>query len=144
MKFSAGRAAGRTGLALAPGGVKPATGLALGGAATVGTELLGGAPAGGDSDGANAASGPPGSGPLLSMVAASGSTARFETGPPLFAGAAAGAGPDAAAGAGAAAGANAAAGGASMRFPHAPQNRAPSSIWVPQCGQCCIRPSPSS
>src|SRR5437660_698964 len=142
MKFSAGRAAGRTGLAPAPGGARPATGLALGGAATVGTELLGGAAAGGDSDGANAANGPPGSGPLLSMVAASGSTARFETGPALFAADAAGAGPDA--GAGAAAGADAVVGGASMRFPHAPQNRAPSSIWVPQCGQCCIRPSPSS
>ena len=98
MKFSAGRAAGSHRARAAAGGARPATGLALGGAATVGTELLGGAAAGGDSDGANAASGPPASGPLLSMVAASGSTARFETGPPLFAGDAAGAGPDAAGG----------------------------------------------
>src|SRR5438552_14037760 len=132
MKFSAGRAAGRTGLAPAPGGARLATGLARGGAATVGTELLGGAAAaaGGDCDGANAASGPPGSGPLLSMVAASGSTARLETGPPLFADDAAGAGPDAAAGAGAgaaaaAAGATAGAGGASRRFPQAPTPREP-------------------
>jgi hypothetical protein len=85
MKLSAGRATGRTvpPPAAAAGAAPPAAGSPVGGdpfAIVAAFEIAGGAAAAGG--GANGApNGLPGSGLPLSIVAASGSTARLETGP---------------------------------------------------------------